>query len=138
MTGSNPDERGAHAAADAGLGEPVTTAQRWLASLSLLAALAAIVVLIVGGTKSVGVLICGLVGLALTLAGGWWFLSNRGLVRWLAAAVVVAAPVFVIVFYISRHVLWAVVLLVVLVAVSVAAGRAAMSVPDRPPACRSG
>ena len=126
MTGSNPDERGAHAAADAGLGEPVTTAQRWLASLSLLAALAAIVVLIVGGTKSVGVLICGLVGLALTLAGGWWFLSNRGLVRWLAAAVVVAAPVFVIVFYISRHVLWAVVLLVVLVAVSVAAGRAAM------------
>ncbi len=130
---STSDERGAHAAADVGSREPVTAAQRWLAWLSLLAALAAIAVLVVGGTKSVGVLICGVVGLALTLAGGWWFLSNRGLVRWIGAAVAIAAPVFVIVLYISRHVLWAVLLLVVLIAVSVAAGRAAM-MRARPPA----
>ena len=55
MTASSPDERGGHAAADVGGREPVTAAQRWLARLSLLAALAAIAVLVVGGTKSVGV-----------------------------------------------------------------------------------
>jgi diacylglycerol kinase family enzyme len=126
MTRSNPDERGAHAAADVGPGEPVTVAQRWLAWLSLLAALAAIAVLVVGGSTSVGVLISGVVGLALALGGGWWFLSNRGLMRWVGAAAAIAAPVCVIVLYISRHLVWEVVLVVVLTAVSVAAGRAAM------------
>ena len=133
VTASSPDERGGHAAADVGGRAPVTAAQRWLARLSLLAALAAIAVLVVGGTKSVGVLISGVVGLAVTFAGAWWFLSNRGLVRWVGGAVAVAALVFVVVLYISRHVLWAVLLVVVLTAVSVAAGRAAIK-RARPPA----
>jgi diacylglycerol kinase family enzyme len=130
---ASPNERGAHTAADVGGRQPVTAVQRWLARLALLAALAATAVLIVGGTKSVGVLISGVVGLAVTFAGAWWFLSNRGLMRWLGAAVAIAAPVFVIVLYLSRQLLWAVVLVVVLLAVSVAAGRAAI-MRARPPA----
>jgi diacylglycerol kinase family enzyme len=119
--------------------EAVTTPQRWLARLAILGALAAITVLIIGGTKSLGVLIAGLVGLAVTLAGGWWFLSKRGAIRWLAAAAAVCAPVFIIVFYLSRHLLWAVVLVVALAGVAAAAGRAAIArgrvapgMPERP------
>jgi diacylglycerol kinase family enzyme len=124
---SSPDTGGAHAAADVGVREPVTAAQRWLARLALLAALAAIVVLVIGGAKSVGVLVAGVVGLGLTFAGVWWFLSNRGLLRWVGAVVAVAAPVCVIVLYIAQHLVWAVLLVVVLNAVAVAAGRAAMT-----------
>jgi diacylglycerol kinase family enzyme len=54
------------------------------------------------------------------------FLSNHGLVRWLAAAVAIAAPVSVVVLYISRQLLWAVLLVVLLGAISAAAGRAAI------------
>ncbi|HEY6681977.1 MAG TPA: hypothetical protein VI030_03330 [Propionibacteriaceae bacterium] len=80
----------------------------------------------VGGAKSVGVLISGVVGLTVTLAGAWWFLSERGSHPPAAAAVALATPVFVIVLYISRQSLWAVLLAVVLIAISVAAGRAAI------------
>ena len=139
MSAPSPDERGPDAVTDVDGREPVTPAQRWLARLAVLAALAAIAVLLVGGAKSIGILISGVAGAALTLAGGWLFLSNRGLVRWLAAAVVVAAPVFVVVLYISRQLLWAVLLVVVLTAISAAAGRAAIirarpsaGMPERP------
>ena len=133
---SSPDKRAAQAATDVGERAPETAAQRWLARLALLAALAAIVVLLVGGTKTIGVLISGIVGIALTLAGGWWFLSNRGLARWIGAAVAVAAPVFIIVLYISRQLLWAVLAAIVLIAISVAAARAAIKrarIPARMP-----
>ena len=136
MTTSSPDKRAAHAATDVGERAPETAAQRWLARLALLAAIAAIVVLLVGGAKSIGVLISGIVGIALALAGGWWFLSSRGLARWIGAAVAVAAPVFVIVLYISRQLLWAVLVAIVLIAISVAAARAAIKrarIPARMP-----
>ena len=99
----SPNERGVYATAGVGGHQPVTAAQRWLARLSLLAGLAAIAMLLVGGTTRLGVLISGVVGLAVAFAGAWWFLSNGGLVRWLGAAVAIAALVFVIVLYISRH-----------------------------------
>ena len=79
-------------------------------------------------------MIAGVVGLAVALAGAWWFLSNRGVVRWLAAGVAIAAPVFVIVLYISRRLLWAILLVIVLTAISAAAGRAATVLPRPSPA----
>jgi diacylglycerol kinase family enzyme len=54
-------------------------------------------------------------------------------VRWLACAVLVAAPVGVIVAYVVAGLLWEVVLSVALAAAAVVAGRAALS-GDRPPA----
>ena len=62
MSAPSPDERGPDAVADVDGREPVTAAQRWLARLAVLAALAAIAVLLVGGAKSIGVLISGVVG----------------------------------------------------------------------------
>jgi hypothetical protein len=61
---------------------PMGATERWLARLAYLLALAAVLVLLVRGvTTSLGVLVVGAVGLAATLVGGWWFLSNRGVVR---------------------------------------------------------
>jgi diacylglycerol kinase family enzyme len=104
----------------------VTASQRWLARLAYVAAFAAVLVLVIGGRSSVAVLAVGVLGLGLTLAGVWWFLSNRGVVRWLSAALAVASPIVVIVLYVSRNLLWAVVLVVVLAAAAVAAARAAL------------
>jgi len=105
----------------------VTASGRWLARLAYVAAFAAVLLLLVGGRSSLAVLAVGVLGLMLTLAGAWWFLSRRGPVRWLSAALAVAAPTAVIVLYISRNLLWAVVLVVVLAATAVGAARAALA-----------
>jgi diacylglycerol kinase family enzyme len=110
-----------------GASAPVTRSQRWLARLAFGAALAAVVVLLLpGALKSVTALLLGAAGLAISCAAAWWFLAHRGIVRWLAAAVLVAAPVGVIVVYVAARLLWEVALSVVLAAAAVAAGRAAL------------
>src|SRR3984885_7094885 len=117
-----------------GMAAPVTRSQRWLARLAFIAALAAAVVLLLSGAlKSVTALLLGAAGLAIVCAAAWWFLSHRGLVRWLAAALLVAAPVAVIVVYVAAGRLWEVALSVVLAVAAVAAGRAALA-GGRPPA----
>jgi len=113
---------------------PVTMGQRWLARLAFAAALAAAVVLLVSGAlKSVTALLLGAAGLAIVCAAAWSFLSHRGVVRWLAAAFLVAAPVAVIVVYVAAGRLWEVALSVALAVAAVAAGRAALA-GGRPPA----
>jgi diacylglycerol kinase family enzyme len=105
-----------------------TRRQRWLARLALVAAIAAVVVLLLfGDLKSITALLLGFVGLAVTCAAGWWFLAKRGILRWLAFALLVAAPVFLIVVYVAVGLLWEIALSIVLAAVAVAAGRAALS-----------
>src|SRR5829696_409026 len=115
-----------------------TVAQRWLARLALVAAAAAVLVplLAIGFRASLAVTITGVVGLALTLAGVWWALTNRGLVRWLATALAALAPLVVLVLYTSRGLLWVVLVGLGLVALAVAAGRAALrrdAIPERMP-----
>ena len=100
--------------------------QRWLARLALAAAAAA-VLLLSGALRSITAVLLGLAGLAIGCAAAWWFLANRGVLRWLACAVLVAAPVFVIVVYVVAGLLWEVALSAVLAAGAVAAGRAALS-----------
>ena len=99
-----------------------TAAQRWLARLALVAAAAAVLVplLAIGFRASLAVVVTGVVGLALTAAGVWWALTHKGLARWLAVAVAVAAPLVVLVLYTSRGLLW-----VVLVAIGLLVGAVA-------------
>ena len=106
----------------------VTGAQRWLARLALVAAAAAVLVppLVAGLRQSVALVLVGLAGLALTLAAVWWALTHRGLVRGLAAALAVAAPLTVLVLYIRARLTWVVLLAFGLLALAVAAGRAAL------------
>jgi len=105
-----------------------TVAQRWLARLSLAAAAAAVLVLLaVAGAKSLALVAVGAAGLAVTAAGVWWTLSRRGVLRLLAVALVVAAPVAVLVLYVLAHLAWLVLLSLALWAVAVGTGRAALS-----------
>ena len=94
-----------------------------------------VVLVLAGALRSVTALLAGLAGLAITCAAAWWFLTHRGALRWLALALLVAAPVAVIVVYVVAGLLWEIALSVVLAAVAVAAGRAALrsgGPPDKP------
>jgi diacylglycerol kinase family enzyme len=113
-----------------------TVAQRWLARLALVAAAAAVLVPLaaIGFRASLALVLVGVVGLALTLAGVWWAVTNKGLLRWLAVAVAVLAPLVVLVLYMGRGLLWVVVVALGLLAVAVAAGRVALGrevVPEK-------
>jgi diacylglycerol kinase family enzyme len=113
-----------------------TVAQRWLARLALAAAAAAVLVppVAAGLRQSLALVLVGLAGLALTAAGAWWALTNKGLVRWLAAALAVLAPLVVLVLYTGRGLLWVVLVALGLLVVAVAAGRAALrrdAIPER-------
>ncbi|WP_331770102.1 diacylglycerol kinase family protein (plasmid) [Embleya sp. NBC_00888] len=112
---------------------PVTASQRRLARLAFAAALGAAAILVSGGGSSLLVLIVGVLGLVVTLAALWGFLSNRGPLRWVCAGVAVAAPITVIVCYIARGHVWDIVLTLLLAAVAVAAARTAL-ILARPPA----
>ncbi|WP_051967495.1 diacylglycerol/lipid kinase family protein [Kitasatospora mediocidica] len=111
---------------------PVPASQRWLARLAYAAALGAVAMLITGGLSSLAVLTAGGLGLVVTLAAIWWFLSNRGALRWVCAAVAVAVPIAVVVLYIARGQFWSIVLALLLSALAVTSARAAL-VLARPP-----
>jgi diacylglycerol kinase family enzyme len=115
-----------------------TVAQRWLARLALVAAAAAVLVapVVAGFRQSLALVLVGLVGLALTMAGVWWALTNKGLIRWLALALAVLAPLVVLVLYMGRGLLWVVLVALGLLVLAVAAGRAALrrdAIPERMP-----
>jgi diacylglycerol kinase family enzyme len=103
------------------------TGQRWLARLAFLLIAAAIAILIAfAGVLSLAIVLIGAVGPCVMLAGAYWFLSNRGLIRWVAFALAVLAPAAVIVAYARRNVLWVAIVAVVALILAVISARAAM------------
>jgi diacylglycerol kinase family enzyme len=87
-------------------GSRVTRPQRWLARLSLvLLAVTIVLVVVMAGVKSLSMLAVGVVGVAVSLAAVYVFLSRRGVLRWVAFTVFVLAPVAVIVVYGVRDLL---------------------------------
>ncbi|HET6877321.1 MAG TPA: diacylglycerol kinase family protein [Jatrophihabitans sp.] len=102
-------------------------AAKWLSRLALLCAAAVAAVVLAGGLLALGALLWALLCLAAALAGGWWYLSRRGFVRALGAALFVAAPLGLLAVFIWHHVLWVVVTLAALLALGMAAGRAALT-----------
>jgi diacylglycerol kinase family enzyme len=119
---------------------PATGSRRWLARLSfLLMALAVTILAVFAGLKSVAMLAVGLGAAVVTLAAAFLFLSRRGVRRWLALAVFVAAPVAVIIVYAFAGLLWVAIvsaaawLLTGLTARSALAGdRTDWQMPERP------
>jgi len=86
---------------------PSTRSQRRLARLSFVLVGVAIVILAVfAGLKSVVMLAVGLGAAAVTLAAAYFFLSQRGVRRWLSLAVFILAPITVIVVYAFAGLLW--------------------------------
>jgi diacylglycerol kinase family enzyme len=81
--------------------------QHWLARLSfLLVGLAVVFIAVFAELKSVAMLAVGLVGAAVSLAAAYFFLSRRGMVRWLSLAVFVLTPIAVIAVFALRNLLW--------------------------------
>ncbi len=103
--------------------------RRWLSRLAFLAAAANVVLLlaVAGVRASVGLILAAAIGMLLLLAGAWWFLSHRGMLRWIAAVLVVAAPITVAVLFARAGLILVVVIFVLLWVAMVAAGRAALA-----------
>ncbi|MFJ5986315.1 diacylglycerol/lipid kinase family protein [Lentzea sp. NPDC092896] len=106
-----------------------TPEQRRFARLAFLAAgTAVVVVLVAAGVRAgVGLVLVGATGTALALAGAWWFLAHRGLVRWLAGVLVVLVPLTVVVLYVQARLAWVVVVCALLWLAAVACGRRALT-----------
>jgi diacylglycerol kinase family enzyme len=105
-----------------------TTTRRWLARASFALMLAAVVlVLAVAGWRSLTLAALAVIGVCAVLAGGYWFLANRGLLRWLALVLVIAAPVLIVVAFASHHLLWVAVAAVALMIAAAGTARAALS-----------
>ncbi|WP_446447276.1 diacylglycerol/lipid kinase family protein [Streptomyces chartreusis] len=104
------------------------TGPRWAARLALLVAAGALVlVLTAAGIDSLGLLVVGLAGLAVTAAALWWTLSRRGLVRALAAVLALLTPGAVLLAYSAVGLLWAVLSALALWAVAALIGRSALA-----------
>src|SRR6478609_8268344 len=98
-------------------------ARRWLARGAFAAWIAAIVVLI-GTEGSIGLtlLVVGVLGAAVVLVGGYWFVAKHGIGRWLGLVVAVAAVVAVLVIFLRQD---AIIVAVITVALLVLGGAAA-------------
>ena len=64
---------------------------------------AAALLLAVAGWRSLGLVGFAVLGVCAVLAGGYWFLANRGVLRWIALVLVVAAPVLILVVFARRQ-----------------------------------
>ncbi len=108
-------------------------ARRWLARGAFGLVLAAVVlVLAVAGWRSLAMIGLTVIGVCAVLAGGYWFLAHRGLVRWLALILVIAAPVLILVTFALHSLLWVAIVAVVLLVLAAGTGRAALRTDAAP------
>jgi diacylglycerol kinase family enzyme len=106
----------------------VWLARVWLARLAVVAAIAAVAVLLaLAGRGSVLLIVTTIVGLGVVGAAVWWFLTHHGVVRWVAAALIIGTPIAVAVLFATRGLVWVAVLAAGLWAVALGAGRAALA-----------
>ncbi|WP_280457464.1 diacylglycerol/lipid kinase family protein [Nocardia carnea] len=114
---------------------PGTPAQRWTARAAFLfAAVAAAAPLLFAGVRgALGLLVVGTGGAVVTVAALYWFLTRRGVFRWIACAVAVLAPVVVFALFARGHLLWVVLVSCAAAALALICARAAL-LGDRAPA----
>ncbi|HSS90745.1 MAG TPA: diacylglycerol kinase family protein [Streptosporangiaceae bacterium] len=101
---------------------------RWLARSAFVLVLAAVAVLI--GFAELGglvMIVIGVIGAVLVVTGIYLFLAHRGLLRWIAAAVVILTPVAILVLFALHNLIWVALLSVALLALAAGAGRRALT-----------
>ena len=104
-----------------------TRTRRWLARASFALMLAAAALLLaVAGWRSLAMVAFAAVGVCAVLAGGYWFLASRGVLRWMALVLVVAAPVVILVVFAWHHLVWVAVVVVALMVAAAGTARAAL------------
>ncbi len=101
--------------------------QRWLARGSFLLMLAAAVLLVaVAGWRSLTMILLTVLGVCAVLAGAYWFLANRGVLRWVALVLVIAAPVGILVLFAWHHLVWVAIVAVALMLLAAGSARMAL------------
>jgi diacylglycerol kinase family enzyme len=101
---------------------------RWLARAAFLLVLAAVADMIgFAGLASLAMVAVGAAGACLVVAGGYVFLAHRGVLRWLALAMVILAPVTVLVIFARHRLLWVALVAVALIVLAAGAGRRALA-----------
>jgi diacylglycerol kinase family enzyme len=109
-------------------GPAATRSQRLLAWLSFgLAGLAVAILLVFAGLRSLAIVAVVLAGAVVTLTAAYLFLSRRGVVRWVSAAVVVLAPIGVIIAHAVAGLLWVALLAVAIWVLAGVAARLALA-----------
>ncbi|MGZ4582333.1 MAG: diacylglycerol/lipid kinase family protein [Nocardioidaceae bacterium] len=105
-------------------GEP---GQRWLARTAMLLAVIS-ALLLVGFALSAGlvVLLVAALGIAVVVAAAYWVLAHRGLVRWLALALLVVTPLVVAGLFIGEGLVVPLLVVVALLLLARVTGRAAL------------
>jgi hypothetical protein len=102
--------------------------RRWLARASFALMLAAVALLLAAaGWRSLTLAAFAVIGMCAVLAGGYWFLANRGLRRWMALVLVIAAPVLIVAAFARHHLVWVAVVAVALMAAAAGTARTALS-----------
>src|SRR5437764_752635 len=100
----------------------------WLARSAFALMLAAVAVLI--GFAELGglaMIVIGVIGAVLVVAGVYTFLAHRGVLRWIAAAVVVLTPVAILVLFALHSLIWVALASVALIVLAGAVGRKALA-----------
>ena len=101
---------------------------RWLARAAFGLMFASAVVLIgFADLASLAMVAIGAVAACLIVAGGYWFLAHRGVLRWLAVGLVILVPVAVLVVFALRHLIWVAVVSVALLVLAAGAARRALA-----------
>ena len=105
--GGTPQAPSSSAGVQSGADARPTRAQVWLARSAFGAAFAAVAVLVgFAGLRSLSMVLVGVVGVVVFVAAAYWFLARRGVLRWAAAVVAVAAPIVVLVLYLRAQLVW--------------------------------
>ena len=132
---ASPAHRGGMTGAhQGGADAPRSPAQVWLARGAFAAvALAALSLVAFAIKDALWLLVTAALGVMLVVASAWWFLTRRGLQRWVALGLVVLVPVVLAVLFIRGHLLWVALLALGLLLVAGACGREALA-RDRVPA----
>ena len=100
--------------------------RRW-ARVSLgLTALAVVVLLSFAGRRSVWLVLMTAAAVVVVAAAGFWFLQQRGFLRWVAMGLGVAVPLAVLAVFITARLLWVDVVAAVLLGAAVLAARTAL------------
>jgi diacylglycerol kinase family enzyme len=94
----------------------------------VLAFASAAVLVIFAGPQSLTMALVGVGGVIAFVAGVYWFLAERGILRIAAAALAVLAPVVVLVLYIGAGLLWVALLSIALFVFAIVAAAAALTV----------
>src|SRR5947208_7753564 len=103
---------------------------RWLARLALLLVLASAAILI-GFAELAGLVmvVIGAISVAVIVGGAYLFLAHRGLVRWIAIAVVILTPVATLVLFALHNLIWVAAVSVALLLLATGAARRALTRP---------